>query len=151
MGELRDALEHIQRVINANDEEEALGDITEAYEHLRRCGVESIQHAASEIYLDTIKLVKTPPLTLRSLFLEVPDKGRVRELRMNAMEKIAAGRSHKADKDIWMDSIAEFKSAIESCFELQDMYPHKAEVRLRQFNIACGIITVLSLIFAFAK
>jgi len=78
MGELRDVLEHLQRSINTDDEEDALNDLTEAYEHLRRAAVESVQRAASKEYFEALKSIKIPSLALKVAFLEVPDKGKVR-------------------------------------------------------------------------
>jgi hypothetical protein len=148
MGELRDVLEHIRRVLNSNDDDEAMNNIIEAYEHLRRGAVESIQQAANKIYLDTINVIKTPPFFAKLLFLEVPDKSKVRKLRMETMKQIAEGRLQKSDKDKWMDSINNFKTAIELCFELQDIYPTKNEIKYRIFNISCGIVTIISLLIA---
>lgn len=155
MGELRDALEHIQRAINAKKDNEANENITEAYEHLRRGGVESVQLAANKIFIETLKAIRIPSLALRLSFLEVPDKNKVRELRMLAMKKIADGRAHKSDKDKWMESIKDFKTTIETCFELQDMYPTKVQVRYNLFIVFCGVITIASfllfLLVAFYK
>lgn len=111
MGELRDVLEHLQRAINTNNEEEALNDLTEAYEHIRRAAVESVQRAASKEYFETLETIRIPSLAFRVAFLEVPEKGKVRELRMDAMKKIAKGRSNKADKDKWENSIEDFRKA----------------------------------------
>lgn len=148
MGELRDVLEHLQRSINTDNEEDALNDLTEAYEHLRRAGVESVQGAASKVYFDALKTINTPSLALKVACLEVPDKGKVRDLRMNAMKNIVEGRSNKADKDKWVLSIRNFTTTIDSCYKLQDMFPSSAEVKYRLFNIAFGIITILSLLIA---
>lgn len=151
MGELRDVLEHLQRALNANNEDEALNDLTEAYEHMRRAAVESIQRAATREYFETLNTIKMPSLAFRAAFLEVPDKDKVRKLRMDAMEKIAKGRSNKADKDKWESSIEDFKSAIENCFELKDMFPSNVEVKFRILNISFGLITIVSLIYAYIK
>lgn len=151
MGELRDVLEHLQRAINTTNEEEALNDLTEAYEHMRRGAVESVQRAATKEYFETLEAIRIPSLAFRVAFLEVPDKGKVRNLRMDAMEKIAKGRSNKADKDKWESSIEDFKSAIENCFELKDMFPSNIEVKYRMLTIMFGLISVISLIYAYFK
>lgn len=151
MGELRDVVEHIQRAVNTDNERDALIDLTEAYEHLRRAGVESVQRAASKVYFDALKSINTPSLALRIAFLEIPDKGKVRKLRMDAMKKIAEGRSNKADKDKWIQSIECFTTAIDYCFELKDMFPSDKEVKYRVLNIAFGVITVVSLLIAIFK
>lgn len=148
MGELRDVVEHIQRAVNTDNENDALNDLTEAYEHLRRAGVESVQRAASKVYFDALESINTPSFALRIAFLEVPDKGKVRKLRMDAMKKIAEGRSNKADKDKWIQSIESFMTAIDYCFELKDMFPSGTEVKYRLLNISFGIITVISLVIA---
>ena len=83
---------------------------------------------------------------LRIAFLEIPDKGKVRQLRMDAMKKIAEGRSNKADKDKWIQSIDCFTEAIDYCFELKDMFPSGLEVKYRILNITFGIITLISLL-----
>lgn len=151
MGELRDVLEHLQRTINTNNEDEALDDLTEAFEHMRRAAVESVQRAATKEYFETLQAIRTPSLAFRAAFLEVPDKGKVRELRMDAMKKIATGRSNKADKDKWESSIGDFKSAIENCFELKDMFPSNIEVKYRILTILFGLITTISLLYAYFK
>ena len=151
MGELRDVLEHLQRAINTNEEEEALNDLTEAYEHMRRAAVESVQRAATKEYFETLQVMRMPSLAFRAAFLEVPDKGKVRELRMNAMRKIAKGRSNKADKDKWQSSIEDFKIAIENCSELKNIFPSSIEVKYRIMNLSFGLITVISLIYAYYK
>jgi len=64
------------------------------------------------------------------------------------MKNIAEGRSNKADKDKWMQSIENFKVAIDCCFELKDMFPSAVEVKYRILNIVFGIITTISLLIA---
>lgn len=151
MGELRDVLEHLQRTINTNNEDEALDDLTEAFEHMRRAAVESVQRAATKEYFETLQAIRIPSLAFRVAFLDVPEKGKVRELRMNAMKKIANGRSNKADKNKWENSIEDFKSAIENCFELKDMFPSNIEVKYRLLNILFGTVTIIALIYAYLK
>ncbi|TFH46969.1 MAG: hypothetical protein E4G94_01225 [ANME-2 cluster archaeon] len=151
MGEMRDVLEHLQRTINTNNEDEALDDLTEAFEHMRRAAVESVQRAATKEYFETLQAIRIPSLAFRVAFLDVPEKGKVRELRMNAMKKIANGRSNKADKNKWENSIEDFKSAIENCFELKDMFPSNVEVKYRILNILFGTVTIIALIYAYLK
>ena len=151
MGEMRDVLEHLQRAINTDSEEDSLHDLTEAYEHMRRAAVESVQRAATKEYFEALKAIRVPSLALRLSLLEVPDKGKVRELRMEAMNKISEGRSNKADKDNWVKSIEDFKTAIDNCFELKDMFPSNIEVKYRLMNLSFGVITLISLIYAVSK
>ncbi|MCJ7445757.1 MAG: hypothetical protein MUO26_14760 [Methanotrichaceae archaeon] len=144
--ELRDALEHLNRAITTEDEECALDNLTEAYEHLRRAGIESVQRAATKLYWECLEAIKTPSIIYKLAFLEVPDNNRIRELRMNAMRKIADGRMHKSDRNTWIQSIHEFTEAIEYCFELKDMIPSKKDAKFRILGLVFGIITTLSLI-----
>jgi tetratricopeptide (TPR) repeat protein len=149
ISELRDVLDHIQRALDMDNEEDALKDLESAYEHIRRGAVESVQSAATKTYFDALKVIRYPNWLYKVLLLEVPDKGQVRGLRMNAMEKIARGRSHKSDKGKWLDSIKDFKEAIDDSFKIIDMNPTKAQVRFQLFVIICGLVTISSLIFAF--
>lgn len=141
IGELRDVLDHIHRALNENDVD-ALKDLEAAYEHIRRGAVESIQRAATKTYFDALKVIRYPNWLYKVLLLEVPDKGRVRDLRMRAMEKIANGRSHKSDKGKWEESIKDFKDAIDASFKIIDMNPTKNQVRFQIFVIICGLVTI---------
>ena len=148
IGELRDVLDHIQRALDMDNEEEALKDLEAAYEHIRRGAVESIQRAATKTYFDALKVIRYPNWLYKILLLEVPDKGRIRDLRMLAMEKIANGRSHKSDKGKWKESIKDFKDAVDASFKIIDMNPTKNQVRFQIFVIICGLVTIFSLAFA---
>jgi hypothetical protein len=145
MGELRDVLEHLHRALSVDDEECALDNITEAYEHLRRAGVESVQRAATKLYWDCLECMKTPSILYKLAFLDVPDIGKVRELRMNAMRKIADGRKHKSSRDTWAEAIEDYSEAIEYCFELRDMFPSTKDAKYRVFGLVGIIIGILSL------
>lgn len=150
IAELRDVLDHLQRALNNSDsEEEALMDLDAAYEHIRRGAVESVQRAATKTFCDALKVIIYPNWMYKVLLLEVPDKGKVRELRMDAMEKIARGRSHKSDKGKWTESIKDFKDAIDSSFKIIDMNPTKVQVRFQVFVVFCGLVTLFSSAFAF--
>lgn len=131
MAEMRDVLEHLNSALFSNDAEYALDNITEAYEHLRRSAVESLQKAATKLFNDCIKCIKTPSLIYWFAFLEIPDNNMVRELRMNAMKKIVEGRSAKAKRDEWTQAVDNFMEAIDYCFELQDMFPSRRDAIYR--------------------
>lgn len=148
IGELRDVLDHIQRALDMDNEEDALKDLEAAYEHIRRGAVESLQRAATKTYFDALKVIRYPNWLYKVLLLEVPDKGRVRDLRMQAMEKIANGRSHKSDKGKWKESIKDFEDAVDASFKIIDMNPTKNRVRFQIFVIICGLVTIFSLAFA---
>lgn len=150
VAELRDVLDHIKRAVSTSDEEEALKDIEAANEHIRRCAVESVQRAATKTFFDALKVVRYPHWIYKVLLLDLPDKERIRDLRMTAMEKIASGRSHKSDKSQWITSLKDFETAIDSCFEIIDMCPSKNQIRFQAFSIVCGIITIVSLVVAIA-
>lgn len=149
IAELRDVLDHIQRALNSTNDDDALVDLDAAFEHIRRGAVESAQRAATKTFSDALKVIRYPNWLYKVLLLEVPDKGHVRGLRMKAMEKIARGRSHKSDKGKWLDSIKDFKEAIDYSFKIIDMNPTKVQVRFQLFVIICGLVTISSLIFAF--
>jgi tetratricopeptide (TPR) repeat protein len=146
MGELRDALEHLNRAISTEDEECALENLTEAYEHLRRSGVESVQRAATKLYSDCIVSMKTPSIVYKLAFLEVPDKGKVRDLRMKAMRKIKEGRIHKSNRNDWTMAIEDFTQAIDLCIELGDMFPSESDAKYRVILLILGIIGAASVI-----
>lgn len=144
--ELRDVLEHINRALNLDNEEEALDNITEAYEHLRRAGVESLQRAAIKEYYDVLNSIRVPNWGFRFALVDIPDRGRVRELRMNAMKHIAEGRIHKSNKGEWLQAIEDFKSAIDCCAELKNMFPSKVETRYRILTVASVILTLIGFV-----
>lgn len=50
IAELRDVLDHIQRALDTDNEEDALKDLEAAYEHIRRGAVESLQRAATKAF-----------------------------------------------------------------------------------------------------
>lgn len=149
IAELRDALDHIQRALNMDNEEEALTDLEAAYEHIRRGAVESLQRAATKAFFDASQVIKYPNWVYKILFLEVPDKGQVRDLRMKAMEKIADGRSHKSDKGKWTNSIEDFKDAIAASNEIIDKLPTKVKFRFQLLTVVAVIITITSPLLSF--
>ena len=51
IGELRDVLDHIQRALDMDNEEDALKDLEAAYEHIRRGAVESIQRVQQQKHI----------------------------------------------------------------------------------------------------
>lgn len=144
VAELRDVLDHIKRAVNASDEENALNDIADAHEHVRRCAVESVQRAATKTFFDALRVIRYPHWMYRLLLLDVPDKKYARKLRMIAMDKIASGRSHKSDKSQWITSLDDFKTSIDASLEIVDMFPSKNQVRIQVFIIICGLIAIFS-------
>jgi hypothetical protein len=148
MSELRDALEHINRAISSDNEKEAMSDLDSAFEHIRRSGVESVQKAATKLYFDVSEAMNSPSLAIRLSGLKVPDQGEVRKMRMRIMKNIVDGRAQKADRGKWKDSIRSFVEAINLSIELKDMFPPKGEIRFRLFTIACGVVTIVSLVIA---
>lgn len=149
IAELRDVLDHIQRALDTDNEEDALKDLEAAYEHIRRGAVESLQRAATKTFFDALHVIRYPNLMYKILLHEVPDKGQIRDLQMKAMEKIADGRSHKSDKDKWKNSIEDFKDAIDASNEIIDKFPNKAEFRFRLLTIVGVIITIASPLLSF--
>ena len=149
IAELRDVLDHIHRALETENVTDALNDLEAAYEHIRRGAVESVQRAATKTFFDAIKIIRYPSWVYKVLFLEVPEKGRVRTLRMTAMKKIADGRSHKSDKGRWKESIKDFMESIDASLEIIDMNPTKNQIRFQLFIIACGAATLLALLKAF--
>jgi tetratricopeptide (TPR) repeat protein len=149
IAELRDVLDHIQRALDTDNEEDALKDLEAAYEHIRRGAVESLQRAATKTFFDALQVIRYPNLMYKILLHEVPDKGQIRDLQMKAMEKIADGRSHKSDKDKWKNSIEDFKDAIDVSNEIIDKLPNKAEFRFRLLTIVGVIIAIASPLLSF--
>ena len=149
IAELRDALDHIQRALDTDNEKEALKDLESAYEHIRRGAVESLQRAATKTFFDALQVIKYPHWTYKILFLEVPDKGHVRDLRMKAMEKIASGRSQKSNKGKWKNAIKDFEDAIDASIEITNTNPTKVEFRFQLLTIVAIIITIASPLLSF--
>jgi hypothetical protein len=144
--ELRDVLEHINRALNVENEAEALDNITEAYEHLRRAGVESLQRAAIKEYYDVLNSIRVPNWGFRLALVDIPDRGRVRELRMDAMKHIADGRIHKSNKGEWLQALEDFKSAIDCCAELKNIFPTKVETNYRILTVISVILTAVGFV-----
>lgn len=149
IGELREVLDHIQRALDTDNEEDALTDLEAAYEHIRRGAVESLQRAATKTYFDALKVIKYPNWMYKILLLEVPDKGQIRDLRMKAMEKIANGRLHKSDKGKWKEAIKDFKDAVDASNGIIDNLPTKAKFRFHLLTIVAVIITIASPLLSF--
>jgi hypothetical protein len=151
MSELRDVVDHIKNACSTDDGEQAKNELVEAYEHLRRAAVESLQRASTKVYFETLNTIRTPLFLHRLVGVEVPDKGEVRTLRIRARTNIEEGRNLKSDKSRWTDSLQLFKNAIDDCLRIQDMYPSSGEVWYRFFMIIFGIVTILSFIYGIMK
>ncbi|MCX6690852.1 MAG: hypothetical protein NTW33_02065 [Methanoregula sp.] len=64
MSEFRDALTHIQRVVNAENETIVAEELNSAYEHIRRAAVESYQDYVEKQFFDLERRIKSPLLYL---------------------------------------------------------------------------------------
>jgi tetratricopeptide (TPR) repeat protein len=146
-GEFRDVLEHIKRaIVDAENDDEARDDITEAYEHLRRAAVESAQRAASKSYAEMLKTIRFPSFLHRIALVSLPDKKTVNPLRSIAIHGIEEGRYLKSDKERWPESIEEFKKAIDACNQILELYPSRTDSIIRLITIYSALIGVIGTI-----
>jgi hypothetical protein len=140
-------MDHIKRALTHDEEEKALHDLDRAFEHLRRGGTESIQRAATKSFFGALKYLNTPSIALKITCLDIPNQKKIRQLKRKAMNKIAEGRTHKADKKTWTAAIDSFRESIELSNEIEDSFPEKTAIRWRLIILAFGTVTILSLIF----
>ena len=146
-GEFRDVLEHIKRaIVDAENDDEARDDITEAYEHLRRAAVESAQRAVSKSYAEMLKTIRFPSFLHRIALVSLPDKKTVNPLRSIAIHGIEEGRYLKSDKERWPESIEEFKKAIDACNQILELYPSRTDSIIRLITIYSALIGVIGTI-----
>jgi hypothetical protein len=145
MSQLRDSIEHIKRAFFSNTKNEFETDMESAFEHLRRGAVESLQRAANRKLKKAIDLLEIPPFALKLAFVEIPENEKLRELKRRAFTKLNEGRCKKSDKGLWIDAMQCFYDVIEASFDIIDMYPSKAEIRIRIVQVLSFIITVVSL------
>lgn len=157
MTEFRDALDHLSKAFypKLDIEQEYSEDgsrlviqenLTEAYEHLRRAGTESVERAANKEFNECMEFVRRPDIIYKLCFLSVPDNGKIRQLREQALCKIEAGRLHKSKKETWEESIKEFKDAIKCCKELKELFPNQNDIRFRVFGLVVGLVTIFSVL-----
>ena len=60
-------MDHIQRALDTDNEEDALKDLEAAYEHIRRGAVESLQRAATKTFFDALQVIRYPNLMYKIL------------------------------------------------------------------------------------
>lgn len=143
MGEFRDAITHISRALWIADEEEALRNLDEAFEHIRRAGVESIEWAAARQFEYVKRIIQTPSFIFRLIFFK--RKSEVLEIERQIRRLLLEGREKKSRKDKWVEAILDYKKAIEKTDKLYEMCPSKLEYRYRIFMVVTGLATLAAL------
>jgi len=111
MAEFRDAITHISRALWADDEVEALRKIDEAFEHIRRAGVESIEWAAAKRFEYVRRVIETPSFLFKLIFLK--NKKEALQIERQIKKLFIEGREKKSRKDKWIEAILDYKKAIE--------------------------------------
>nr|QNO48665.1 hypothetical protein LENKHJGJ_00036 [Methanosarcinales archaeon ANME-2c ERB4] len=122
MAEFRDALTHVKRAIDADDETVAFDELNSVSEHIRRAAVESMQEYVEDKYA-SIK---------RRLYVNMKNKKRISELEQNIKKNIFQGREAKPSKK-WREAIGYFKEAEILLHQLDEEAP-LIDVRVEQFK-----------------
>ena len=132
MAEFRDALTHVKRAINANDESVAFEELNSISEHIRRAAVESMQEYVENKYI-SIK---------RRLDLNLHKIKHVKELEQNIKQNIYQGREAKPSKQ-WKEAIGYFKQAETLLDQLDDELPL---INVRAYQVKHGIYLFIAAI-----
>lgn len=140
MAEFRDAITHISRALWTDDEDEALRDIDEAFEHIRRAGVESIQWAAAKRFKEVKKIIETPSFIFRLIFFK--KKKEILEIEREVRKLLVEGREKKSNKKKWTEAILAYKEAIELTDKIYELCPTKVEYYWRIFVVITGLVTL---------
>ncbi|KAF5434065.1 hypothetical protein C5S39_00065 [Candidatus Methanophagaceae archaeon] len=101
MAEFRDALTHVKRAIDTDDESKAFNELNSASEHIRRAAVESMQEYVEGKYA-SIKRSRS--------YLNVRNREHISKLERKIKENIFHGRNAKPYKH-WREAIGYFKEA----------------------------------------
>jgi hypothetical protein len=142
MSEFRDALTHVKRAVNADNEQKVASEMDSAFEHIRRAAVESMQFYVEMKYLDLRTRLKSPYLYLfKSTY--TMDRNMIRRADEEIKELLVCARDSKP-KTEWQESIGYFYKSDEKMDILNEIIPSKAEINSR-LNIS--IIFVLTIIF----
>lgn len=123
MAEFRDALTHVKRAIDTDDENVAFEELNSVSEHIRRAAVESMQEYVEDKYA-SIK---------RRLYLNVKNRKRIFELEQNIKKNIYHGREAKPSKK-WREAIGYFKEAEILLHQLDKEAP-LIDVRVERFKL----------------
>lgn len=128
MAEFRDALTHVKRAIDTDDESVAFDELNSASEHIRRAAVESMQEYVEGKYA-SIK---------RSLYLNVVNKKHTSELEKKVKENLIYGRSAKPHKN-WKEAIGYFKEAEDILNQLEEEVP-LIDMRINQLKLLTYLV-----------
>lgn len=144
MAEFRDAITHISRALWADDEAETMRNIDEAFEHIRRAGVESIEWAAARRFEYVKRVIETPSFLFKLIFLK--NKKEALQIERQIKKLFIKGREKKSRKDKWIEAILDYKQAIEKTDELYRLCPSKVEYRYRIFMVIAGLATLAAFV-----
>jgi len=138
MAELRDAFHHVKKAIFAKNDTEALEEIINASDHIRRAATESMQDYIESRFVNFIRRKSLP-----SLYWSKNNKDKLNDLENQLKEYIYQGRMAKPSKE-WEQSIAYFKKAEEILDQLDKEIPSINEKKIKLKIFVYFLIGILS-------
>lgn len=138
MAELRDALHHVKKAIFAENDTEALDEINNASDHIRRAATESMEDYIESRFINFIRRKSLP-----GLYWSKYNKAKLKDLENQLKEYIYQGRLAKPSKE-WEQSIAYFKKAEVILDQLDEEIPsiNEKKIKLKIFvYVLIGIFT----------
>jgi len=141
MAEFRDALTHVKRGVNADDEQKIFSEFDSAFEHIRRAAVESMQFYVETKYLDLKRRLKSPFLFLFKAFYTTDWKD-IKKTENDIKEFIICARDAKP-KTEWQEAIGYFYKADEKIDSLNYIFPTGGEISRRSSKVLLLILMIL--------
>jgi len=145
MAEFRDALTHIQRALNADDEKILLEETSSAFEHIRRAAVESMQEYIESRYDEFNKRIS---LRYKIVLLgKSINWSQIKKGDDKIKECLFCGRQAKSKRS-WQESIDFFTDAESELDKLDVIIPTLKEIEYKSSQNLIYILFIFVILLA---